>query len=100
MLGPIFSNISQSSRGRHLFCDPKTNLLLRILPFINHESLLRRGGATGLLKNVCFDTTIHEWLMNQKIDVLAYIMLPLAGPEEFDDEDNENLPAELQVCDD
>lgn len=31
------------------------------------------------------------------MQVLPYILLPLAGPEEFSDEDNEMFPTELQV---
>lgn len=31
------------------------------------------------------------------IDILPYILLPLAGPEEFDEEDNDKLPIQLQV---
>lgn len=46
-LGPIFSNISQSSRGRTLFCDKDTDLLQRLLPFLSHENIVRRGGIIG-----------------------------------------------------
>jgi hypothetical protein len=68
-----------------------------LLPFINHEtSVIRRGGITGFLKNICFDSSLHEWLFSTEVDVLPYILLPLAGPEEFDDETNEKLPLELQ----
>ncbi|XP_055541950.1 protein HGH1 homolog [Wyeomyia smithii] len=96
-LGPLFSNLSQSKRGRELFCNRKTDLLTRILPFVHHEgSIVRRGGAVGLLKNICFDTTVHEWLLSGEVDVLPFILLPLAGPEEFDEETNAKLPVELQ----
>ena len=43
-----------------------------------------------------FITDYHEWLLSSDIDVLPYLLLPLAGSEEFDDEDNEKLPIELQ----
>jgi hypothetical protein len=38
----------------------------------------------------------HEHLLDPKIGLLSRLLLPLAGPEEFDDEDNEKLPIELQ----
>ncbi|XP_053695682.1 protein HGH1 homolog [Sabethes cyaneus] len=96
-LGPLFSNLSQSKQGRELFCSRETDLLTRILPFVHHEgSIVRRGGAVGLLKNICFDSTIHEWLLSGNVDVLTFILFPLAGPEEFDDETNDKLPVELQ----
>ncbi|XP_063707348.1 protein HGH1 homolog [Culicoides brevitarsis] len=96
-LGPIFSNLSQHHRGRQLICNRQVALLQRILPFTHHEDdVIRRGGAVGLVKNVCFDSTLHEWLLSPKVDVLPYLLLPLAGPEEFDDEDNDKLPVECQ----
>lgn len=100
-LAPVFSNLSQSSTFRQLVANKsQSRLIQRLLPFVNHEtSLIRRGGITGLLKNICFDSSLHEWLLSPDVDVLPYILLPLAGPEEFDDETNENLPLELQFLD-
>ncbi|XP_065082837.1 protein HGH1 homolog [Ochlerotatus camptorhynchus] len=96
-LGPLFSNLSQCKRGRDIICNQKTDLLSRIVPFVHHEgSIVRRGGAIGLLKNICFDSTVHDWLLSGEVDVLPYILLPLAGPEEFDDDTNDKLPVELQ----
>ncbi|KAG4069492.1 hypothetical protein HA402_006858 [Bradysia odoriphaga] len=100
-LGPIFSNLSQTSKGRTMLCNPKTSLLSRLLPFIHHEeSVIRRGGAIGLLKNICFDSSRHSWLlMNDDVDVLSYILLPLAGPEEYTAEENDMFPTDLQYLD-
>ncbi|KAG5682279.1 hypothetical protein PVAND_011642 [Polypedilum vanderplanki] len=96
-LAAVFSNISQSSTFRNIFGGSQNRLLQRLLPFINHESSVnRRGGITGLLKNMCFDSSLHEWLFSEEVDVLPFILLPLAGNEEFDDEINEKLPLELQ----
>lgn len=96
-LAAVFSNLSQSSVFRNLVASSQNRLLQRLLPFINHEiSLIRRGGITGFLKNICFDSSLHEWLFSSEVDVLPYLLLPLAGPEEFDDETNEKLPLELQ----
>lgn len=99
-LAAVFSNLSQTSTFRNLLSKSETRLLPRLLPFISHEtSLIRRGGIAGLLKNICFDTSLHEWLFSAEVDILPFILLPLAGPEEFDDETNENLPIELQYLD-
>lgn len=35
-------------------------------------------------------------LLSPEIDLLSRLLLPLAGPEEFDFEDNEKLPDDLQ----
>ncbi|EAT36130.1 AAEL011762-PA [Aedes aegypti] len=96
-LGPLFSNLSQSKRGREIICNENTDLLSRILPFVHHDgSIVRRGGAVGLLKNICFDSSVHDWLLGGAVDVLPFILLPVAGPEEFDDDTNDKLPVELQ----
>lgn len=99
-IGPIFSNLTQSARGRDIICDPEQNMLIRILPFTNHpDNLIRRGGATGILKNVCFDSARHDWLLSESVNVLPFILLPLAGPEEYSEEDNDKFPIELQYLD-
>jgi Domain of unknown function (DUF383) len=38
----------------------------------------------------------HEWLLSDSIDILPRLLLPLAGPEEFDEDDTEKLPVDLQ----
>lgn len=48
------------------------------------------------MKNCCFETDHHEWLLSEDVDILPRLLLPLAGNEEFDDEDNDKLPLELQ----
>lgn len=97
-IGPIFSNLTQSVRGRDIVCEPEKHMLIRILPFTHHsDNLIRRGGATGILKNICFDPPRHDWLLSDEVNVLPFILLPLAGPEEYSDEDNDKFPIELQV---
>lgn len=99
-LAAVFSNLSQTSKFRELISTSSTRLLPRLLPFISHEtSMIRRGGTVGLLKNICFDSSLHEWLFSSEVEVLPFILLPLAGPEEFDEETNEKLPIELQFLD-
>uniref|UniRef100_A0A1B0CZT4 Uncharacterized protein n=1 Tax=Phlebotomus papatasi TaxID=29031 RepID=A0A1B0CZT4_PHLPP len=96
-IGPTFSNFSQSAKGRSMICDREKLYFQRILPFVEFkDSIIRRGGAVGLLKNVCFDSTQHHWLLSDEVNVLPFILLPLAGPEEFEEEDNEKFPIELQ----
>ena len=38
----------------------------------------------------------HEWLLSEEVDILPRLLLPLAGPEEFDEDDTEKLPVDLQ----
>lgn len=96
-LGPVFSNLSQSNRVRKYLLDEKKCVIQRLLPFTEYkESSIRRGGIVGTLRNCCFEDDYHKWLLSDSVDILPRLLLPLAGAEEFDDEDNEKLPIELQ----
>lgn len=90
--------------------------LQKLVSFTDYKhSAVRRGGVIGLIKNCCFETGMqcffafkiklyhdyifldhHEQLLSENVDLLPKLLLPLAGPEEFDDEDNEKLPIDLQ----
>ena len=41
-------------------------------------------------------TEYHEWLLGDAVNILPHLLLPLAGPEEFDEDDMEKLPEDLQ----
>lgn len=86
------------TKGREFFCDANSEMLHRLLPFVQFEdSIVRKGGIVGLLKNVCFDSSRHIYLL-EEIDILPIILLSLAGPDEYTDEENDKFPIELQVC--
>lgn len=96
-LGAVFSNLSQSPRVRRYLMDRDRCVIQRLLPFTEYsDSVIRRGGVIGTLKNCTFDSENHAWLLSPEVDLLSYLLLPLAGPEEFDDEDNDKLPINLQ----
>ncbi len=99
-LAPIFSNLTQSGIGRSLICNKETRLFQRLLPFISYEdSLIRRGGIVGMVKNICFDSSLHDWLFTDDVNILPYVLLPLMTCD-FDDETNDKLPVELQYLGD
>lgn len=100
-LGPLLSNLSQSGRVRKYILDKERCIIQRLLPFSGYrKSLIRRGGIIGTLKNCCFETDFHEWLLSEEVDILPRLLLPLAGNEEFDEEDNDKLPLDLQYLPD
>ena len=56
-MATVFSNISQLPSGRRLFLNPQQCILQRLLPFMSYQdSLVRRGGIVGLVRNLCFET--------------------------------------------
>ena len=58
--------------------------------------LLLLFSSTGISASH-FPAESHDMLLDEKgADILPHLLLPLAGPEEFDEEDNEKLPPDLQ----
>ncbi|KAM6496762.1 protein of unknown function (DUF383) domain containing protein [Amanita muscaria] len=121
-LASVFANLSTSTVGRDFFYTPHlTNTfeplsrmeypLSKIMPFTEHDDTIRRGGAASTIKNCAFHAGGHKALLSSEsiqiavppsnipapgIDALPSILLPLAGPEEFDLEDQEKLLEPLQ----
>ncbi|XP_043509169.1 protein HGH1 homolog [Frieseomelitta varia] len=96
-LSSVFCNLSQSRRMRKYLMDRDHKMIQKFLPFIDYpDSLVRRSGIVGIIKNCCFDVENHGWLLSPEIDILSYLLIPLAGPEKFDDKDNAKLPKGLQ----
>nr|CAB3252703.1 protein HGH1 homolog [Phallusia mammillata] len=95
-IAPFLGNLCQLSKVRKIFLDPEKNRIQKLLPFLSHTSMIRRGGISTLLRNCSFEYESHEWLLSDKVDLLSHVLLPLAGPEEFTDEENDSLPLDLQ----
>eukprot|EP00124_Ichthyophonus_hoferi_P004906 Ihof_evm4s607 gene=Ihof_evmTU4s607 len=95
-LAAVFSNITQQMIGRSAVTDKNRFAIQRLLSFIQHPESIRRGGVVGTVRNCCFDTGLHQWLMGPDVDILPALLLPLAGPEELSEEDMEGMPDELQ----
>uniref|UniRef100_A0A1B6LSV6 Protein HGH1 homolog n=1 Tax=Graphocephala atropunctata TaxID=36148 RepID=A0A1B6LSV6_9HEMI len=99
-LAMVLCNFSQLTEVRNIMTQPDHCMLQKLVPFMNHESNVRRRGITGVVHNCAFDSSVHEWLLGVDVDILPRLLLPLAGPEQFDDEDNDKLPIELQYLPD
>ncbi|XP_023721778.1 protein HGH1 homolog isoform X2 [Cryptotermes secundus] len=96
-LGSVFSNLSQSATFRSYLLDHERCVIQRLLPYTEYlPSHVRRGGIVGTLRNCCFDIENHDWLLSPEVDILPHLLLPLAGPEEFTDDEMDKLPLELQ----
>ncbi|KAK3751798.1 hypothetical protein QZH41_013257 [Actinostola sp. cb2023] len=99
-LAPMFSNLTQLKDVRDMMLDRSSCVVQKLLPFTGYEdSSTRRGGVVATLKNCCFDTEHHEWLLSDAVDILPHLLLPLAGGEELDEDDMDKLPVDLQYLD-
>nr|XP_004656370.1 protein HGH1 homolog [Jaculus jaculus] len=96
-LGPLLSNLSQLAGARDFLMDRDRCVVQRLLPLTQYsDSSVRRGGVVGTLRNCCFEHRHHEWLLGPQVDILPFLLLPLAGPEEFSEEEMDRLPVDLQ----
>ncbi|KAI3369298.1 hypothetical protein L3Q82_007551 [Scortum barcoo] len=97
-IGPLLSNLTQLPEARNYLMDKdRWCVVQRLLPYTQYQaSTVRRGGVIGTLRNCCFDHVNHEWLLSDAVDILPFLLLPLAGPEELTEEENDGLPVDLQ----
>ncbi|NXF89968.1 HGH1 protein, partial [Eubucco bourcierii] len=96
-LGPLLCNLSQLPEGRRGLLDRSRCSVQRLLPFTQYrDSVIHRRGIVGALRNCCFQYEDHEWLLSEEVDILPFLLLPLAGPEELSEEETERLPVDLQ----
>ncbi|KAF8787812.1 Protein HGH1 like protein [Argiope bruennichi] len=69
-----------------------------ITSFVHHINLkdpyVRRVGIAVTLRNLCSETSVHKLLIEK--DVLSVLLLPLMGPEEYEEEHMEKLPIDCQ----
>ncbi|XP_025091586.1 protein HGH1 homolog [Pomacea canaliculata] len=74
------------------------DLLQNLLPFIFMYlcSICYQKTCHWIVKNCCFEYDLHSVLLGPEVDLLPRLLLPLAGPEEFDEDDMERLPPDLQ----
>nr|CAD7455113.1 unnamed protein product [Timema tahoe] len=92
----VLANLAQVPDMRRYYMNHETRVLQNFLPFLSHGNAACRAGVAALVNNCVFDIDEHEWLLSPEVDLLSYVLLPLAGPEEFDEEDTNKLPPDLQ----
>ncbi|KAM4605866.1 protein HGH1 homolog [Discoglossus pictus] len=96
-VGPLMCNLTQLPEGRDFILDRSRCVVQRLLPYTQSGgSTVRRGGIIGTLRNCCFHHRDHAWLLGDEVDLLPFLLLPLAGGEEFTEEEMETLPPDLQ----
>ncbi|KAJ3117346.1 hypothetical protein HDU96_007136 [Phlyctochytrium bullatum] len=103
-LSGVFANISVAAKGARCLRS-RSNVdgvirLAKIIPFTEHPDAIRRGGVVATIKNCCFDVedpvVSGGLLLSDELNLLPYILLPLCGNEDFDDDEMEGMPSELQ----
>ncbi|KAI8367192.1 hypothetical protein EDC96DRAFT_507226 [Choanephora cucurbitarum] len=103
-LASVFSNVSSIRLGRVFMIEraaDQLSPLTKIQIFTEDPNVIRRGGADSTIKNCCFETREHTRLLDvNDINVLPFILLPLCGNEEYDIDEFEQFPEEIQMLGD
>ncbi|XP_066935237.1 protein HGH1 homolog [Clytia hemisphaerica] len=96
-IGNLLANLTSLKEVRLMLLDKEKDVIQRLLPFTQYsESNVRRYSVAAIIKNCLFETEFHEWLLSEEVALLTFLLLPLAGPEELKDSENEELPLDLQ----
>ncbi|WYZ45288.1 hypothetical protein EsH8_VIII_000604 [Colletotrichum jinshuiense] len=66
--------------------------------FTEHQSDIRRKGVASTIKNIAFEIQFHPTFMDEdEVDILPYILLPITGNEEYDEDDTLGMLPDLQL---
>jgi hypothetical protein len=107
----VFADMSKYEAGRAHFLSPRAQddtviPLTKLIVFTQHKSTIRRRGVASTIKNAAFDLDSHHRLLSAEDDsfpsagglnILPYLLLPLMGPEEYDEKDSDMMFEELQL---
>jgi hypothetical protein len=70
----------------------------KIKVFTEHKSDIRRKGVASTIKNAAFDVPAHPAFLDEdQINVLPYLLLPITGNEQYDDEEMLAMLPDLQL---
>ena len=101
-LSYLFADLAKHSEGRKYFLTKQEYdgvvPLSKLVVFTEHKSEIRRKGVASTIKNVAFEIDAHpKFLDEDEINILPYLLLPVMGNEEYDDEDSLDMLADLQL---
>jgi hypothetical protein len=101
-LAYLFADIAKHAEGRKYFTTGQKYddiiPLTKLTVFTEHKSTVRRKGVASTIKNVAFDIPSHpSFLSEDEINALPYLLLPLTGNEEYDEEDTLDMLPDLQL---
>ncbi|KAF3024645.1 hypothetical protein E8E15_009448 [Penicillium rubens] len=101
-LSYVFADLSQTEKGRAYFTQRQEYddvvPITKLTVFTEHRSDIRRKGVASTIKNVAFEVDSHPMLFDEDgVNLLPYLLLPLAGPEELSEEDTADMLPDLQL---
>jgi len=101
-LAYLFADLAKHKEGRQYFLTKQAYddvvPLTKLTVFTEHKSDIRRKGVASTIKNVAFEIPSHPaFLSEDEINILPYLLLPITGSEEYDEEDTMAMLPDLQL---
>jgi hypothetical protein len=101
-LAYLFADLAKHKEGRQYFLTKQEYdgvvPITKLIVFTEHKSDIRRKGVASTIKNVAFEIDSHpEMLSEDEINILPYLLLPITGNEEYDEEDTMAMLPDLQL---
>ncbi|KAI1074963.1 hypothetical protein F5B20DRAFT_561783 [Whalleya microplaca] len=101
-LAYLFADLSKHAEIRQYFVQKQEYdgviPLTKLKVFTEYKSDIRRKGVASTIKNVAFDVPSHPlFLSEDDIDILPYVLLPITGNEEYDEEETMSMLPDLQL---
>ncbi len=101
-LAYVFADLSKHPEIRQFFLTKQDYdgvvPLNKIKVFTEHKSDIRRKGVASTIKNVAFDVPAHPAFLDEdQVNILPYLLLPITGNEEYDDEETMGMLPDLQL---
>lgn len=101
-LAYLFADLAKHAEIRQFFIKKQAYddviPLTKLKVFTEHKSDVRRKGVASTIKNVAFDIPSHpSFLAQDEIDILPYILLPIVGGEQYDEEETLAMLPDLQL---
>ncbi|KAH7035588.1 uncharacterized protein B0I36DRAFT_318658 [Microdochium trichocladiopsis] len=101
-LAYLFADLSKHAEFRQHFLKKQEYdgviPLDKIKVFTEHKSDVRRKGVASTIKNIAFEIPYHQQLIaDDEIDILPYILLPIMGSEEYDEDEMMEMLTDLQL---
>ncbi|EGS21458.1 putative cytoplasm protein [Thermochaetoides thermophila DSM 1495] len=100
-LSYVFADLSKHQEIREFFLKRQDYddvvPLNKIKVFTEHQSDIRRKGVASTIKNVAFDVPSHSAFLDEdQINILPYILLPITGNEQYDEDETLAMLPDLQ----
>ncbi|KAH8802725.1 DNA-binding protein-like protein HGH1 [Xylogone sp. PMI_703] len=101
-LAYLFADLAKHVEGRRYFLTKQDYdgviPLTKLTVFTEHVSDVRRRGVASTIKNVAFEVDSHgAFLAEEEINILPYLLLPIMGNEEYDEDDMDGMLPDLQL---